>query len=338
MYYYQILSTVKLPEYFLTYSSQNPLYKGQSVLVTVRNKPVFGIIWAQVPKPDFETKEILEIVNYNFDIWQLEFMRIFAFNTFNHLNNVFEAQSHFMQSLTKANLETLKTIKKNTQKTELGFKTNFVLDIQLTLRIRTIIRTIKSSFFDLQNDHKSLQIQDKMANNPKLPNLRSCHKVTGVSKAQILILFPEKKYLTKLLSEFLALEKINPEFADFEICQYTGTATKQTKACVRDLVLERNNFQIIFGTRASLFLPFSNLLQIILVDEANSMYIQDQGGLYYDTREAVFLLAKTHNCHLDFVSTLPSLRLFGFYEQNWAQLVANYPQKPVNAAINVNIG
>jgi primosomal protein N' len=193
----------------------------------------------------------------------------------------------------------------------------------------------------LQTSQKIVNLQNNKINED--------FKIINTYKAQILILFPEKKYLDKILNEFkqkLAYQQVctsssEGEFKDNqiteEICIYTGSPTKQSKSCVRDLVLEQDNFQIIFGTRASLFLPFSNLLQIILVDEANSMYIQDQGGLYYDTREAVFLLAKTHDCPLDFVSTLPSLRLFEFYQQNWPELVANYPQKPINTTINVNI-
>ena len=74
--------------------------------------------------------------------------------------------------------------------------------------------------------------------------------------------------------------------------------------------------RLIWGTRSSLFLPFANLSSIILIDEANSFHIQEQNGLYFDTREAVFLLHRACEIDLDFVSILPSVRFQDFYKSN----------------------
>ena len=79
---------------------------------------------------------------------------------------------------------------------------------------------------------------------------------------------------------------------------------------------EKLNYKIrlTWGTRSSLFLPFANLSSIILIDEANSFHIQEQNGLYFDTREAVFLVHRACGIDLDFVSILPSVRFQNFYQ------------------------
>ena len=89
--------------------------------------------------------------------------------------------------------------------------------------------------------------------------------------------------------------------------------------------LENYKIRLFWGTRSALFLPFENLVQIILIDEANSFHIQEQNSLYFDSREAVFLLHKSANCHLDFVSKLPSVRFQTFYQQN-NKLAKNLPK------------
>ena len=73
---------------------------------------------------------------------------------------------------------------------------------------------------------------------------------------------------------------------------------------------------LFFSTRSGMFLPFKNLEKIILLDEANTMYIQEQNSLYFDTRDTVYLLAKSYECSLIYLSTLPSLRLFQNYDKD----------------------
>ena len=65
---------------------------------------------------------------------------------------------------------------------------------------------------------------------------------------------------------------------------------------------------------------------MILIDEANSFHIQEQNGLYFDSREAVFLLHKSANCHLDFVSKLPSVRFQNFYKAVSNKTISNFPK------------
>ncbi|NJS41045.1 hypothetical protein HC766_01485 [Candidatus Gracilibacteria bacterium] len=84
-------------------------------------------------------------------------------------------------------------------------------------------------------------------------------------------------------------------------------------------------FNIITGTKSSLFLPYWNLDSIIFVDEPNSYYIQDQNSLYYDARDAVFILSQAFESSLHFISRLPSIRLNSMYDKKKLEdLVNNY--------------
>ena len=71
---------------------------------------------------------------------------------------------------------------------------------------------------------------------------------------------------------------------------------------------ENSKKKVYFTTRAGLFLPYSNISAIILADESNSMHIQEQGGLYFDSRETVYLLASGFKSDLYYQSNFPSVR------------------------------
>ena len=98
---------------------------------------------------------------------------------------------------------------------------------------------------------------------------------------------------------------------------YSGSVNKKSKDCIWSLInflkQDANRVQVIFSTRSGIFIPFCNLGQIILIDEANSVYIQDQNSIYYDTRDAVFLLSSVFGSNLNFISKLPSIRLYNSY-------------------------
>jgi primosomal protein N' len=92
---------------------------------------------------------------------------------------------------------------------------------------------------------------------------------------------------------------------------------KLSKKSKKDSNLTSYNqtINLFFSTRSGMFLPFTSLEKIILLDEANTMYIQEQNSLYFDTRDTVYLLAKSYECSLIYLSTLPSLRLFQNYDK-----------------------
>ncbi|MEM1312231.1 MAG: hypothetical protein AAGF07_02090, partial [Patescibacteria group bacterium] len=136
----------------------------------------------------------------------------------------------------------------------------------------------------------------------------------------LLLIFPEKKYLEKILEEVISNHDFQSALKDkINIHMYAGDTNKKSKEAVWNLINFNNDtkkLKIVFTTRVGLFLPFVNLNNIVLVDESNSMYIQDQNSVYFDTRVAAFLLAQAYQAKLTFLSSLPSIRLYNFYPKN----------------------
>lgn len=274
-------------------------------------------------KNNFEIKEITRIFPFRISNQQIEFLQSFTTNTFNSPNDIWSSIFQPFKLLTKKQiLELEMNLYKNSKKTtsinskleeleenasnsssmkSTSVKTapiiDFVLDSDILIRIMYIIRSLHSS------DRKEIE-----------------HLKLEINK-QVLIVFPEKKYLDKLLSEFKILAKSKGLEKEIEILKYTGEVNKNSKETIWSLIenkLSNSKIkkQIIFTTRSGIFLPFKNLSDIILIDEGNSLYIQDQNSLYFDARDAIFLLHKAFLSNLTFISTLPSLRLHSFYNKD----------------------
>lgn len=76
------------------------------------------------------------------------------------------------------------------------------------------------------------------------------------------------------------------------------------------------NINIICATRSGIFLPFLNLDEIFLLEENSTFYIQEQNGLYFDTRDLLFFIHSKYRTKLTFISSLPSVRLYSFYQNH----------------------
>jgi hypothetical protein len=282
-------------------------------------------------KTDFEIKEITKIFPFKISKQQIEFLQSFTTNTFNSPNDIWSSIFQPFKLLTKKQiLELESNYNKNSKKmTSINSKfeefgessgnssstkstivktapiIDFVLDSDIFIRIMYIIRSLMCS------DTKDIEHQNSQKNK------------------QLLIIFPEKKYLDIILSKIKVLVKKEGFEKEIELLKYTGEVNKNSKETIWSMIQTSNEinleiknentepkFEIILTTRSGIFLPFSNLSQIILIDEGNSLYIQDQNSLYFDTRDAIFLLHKAFLSNLTFISTLPSLRLHNFYNKS----------------------
>jgi hypothetical protein len=384
---------------------------------------------SEVKTKKFEIKEINKILPIKLSQEQIQFLKIFSDNTFNSLNDTWDAivqpyclltQKQWKEldqiadtrfnSNTKQlvdNIDNTNTSSKEIQKAQNGTfieakkldkttedskniietpeevqitpKVEFLIDFDIIVRIMYIIRSLASI---IKEDQKALK--------------------QGINR-QLLIVFPEKKYLNKVYKSIYNEISGSKELSEIvEVLYYAGEPTKKPKECVwsmlnfekinskinlaetknqnigietnvtiteiiengssryaqddTSILNSKNSFnnkssnninqtsqnvntenetprlQIILSTRSGLFLPFTTLTDIILVDEGNSMYIQDQNSLYYDTREAIFLISKAFNANISFISPLPSIRLYNMYNKEALekQIInyANIIQKP----------
>jgi primosomal protein N' len=259
--------------------------------------------------------------------------------------------------------QTLKQIQNNENKPEKEISLKYELENNYLLRIIYLIRSLKSDQIEAKISldkppQASLRKAEKKSSSSFLEE-------SGYFTKNILIIFPEQKLLDKIYS---GLEKEFLDQENVRLFQYGNIKNKKAKDLVRNLVkptipseqtlqqvqgdkdgkvaatpqsplessqpplrkMENPVINIYCTTRSGMFLPFTSLDHIILLDEANSMYIQEQNRVYFDTREVVFLLAKAFDSDLTFLSSLPSLRFFKNYKtEDFARLIesSNYNQE-----------
>jgi primosomal protein N' len=311
MFFYQVLLEQNIPGHFLLYKSEENLTLGQLVTVSLKTKKILGIIIKQeIIKQELNSKiqkleidkikEIDKVLPYIFNSKSLVFLKLFSRNTFNSTNLVTQSLLQPLKLLTKKNWQDLQEnfifIKSNVKKEESSFKeiktsikVDFLLELNILLRIIYIIRS-----YIFKKNH-------------------------NFNQKTILLVFPEKKHLQKTVLD-LQNNLTKKELKNLEIYQYFADSSLETKKVVRELVgslcfQHSKRLRIIFCNRAGIFLPFNHLTEIVLIDEANSMHIQDQNRIYYDTRDAAYILANSYNCNLTFISSLPSIRLYNFYQK-----------------------
>jgi hypothetical protein len=381
------------------------------------NKVDNKITKSEVKVNKFEIKEINKILPIKLSREQIQFLKIFSDNTFNSLNDTWDA------IVQPYNLLTQKQWKELDQITFLNEKALSNQPLQIDPNMNTLSKENQKAqndtFIEVKNSEstaKSDVLSNKPKTAPKVEFLIDFNIIVrimyiirsltcmikedqkalkqGINR-QLLIVFPEKKYLNKVYKSIFSELSKSKELGEIvEVLYYAGEPTKKPKECVWSMLNFENkintnvtattvspqesqnvsnppdrifryaqddghiidpNFidnsirpnqtsqnvntrnqtprlQIILSTRSGLFLPFTALNDIILVDEGNSMYIQDQNSLYYDTREAIFLISKAFNANISFISTLPSIRLYNMYNKEALeqQLINNQAiaQKP----------
>jgi primosomal protein N' len=285
MNYYQIIVNKKVPYQVLTYKSKETIEIGQVVCVLLRKKLIHGLVVSSIEEGLVQTPskitEISEIVPYRFSDKQISLIKTFSFNTFNDIHNTLDAFLSPILSLNQAQTKQLRNIDKPQGESikPINKEIKYIISPHIVLRIRDIIR-----------------ISMTEAGSPKT----------------WLIIAPEKKLIDSLIPQLQTLLT-----GDVTLKTFYGDKSKSSRDTTMS-VLESTGktTNIIFGTRSSLFLPFSNLDGLILLDEANSLHIQEQNGLYFDAREIAYMLSEVFSTSLYFISRVPSIRLHGLYNSH----------------------
>ena len=118
---------------------------------------------------------------------------------------------------------------------------------------------------------------------------------------QGLILLPEIGLTDEFQKKFL-------EFFGFEAAIWHSSVTKKNKKIIWNGVAT-GKIKVLIGARSSLFLPFYNLGIIIVDEEHDQSYKQDEGVTYH-ARDMAIARAKFENIPINLVSAVPSVETF----------------------------
>jgi primosomal protein N' (replication factor Y) len=128
---------------------------------------------------------------------------------------------------------------------------------------------------------------------------------------QHLIIVPEISHLTKfdhLLSSFLK-DKIGVVTSDIKPKDFFDIWMK----------LRENRINIIIGTRRAFFLPWINIQNIFILDEAHPSHKNSEGAPRFHNRDAAHILASFHQAKIHLISHTPSIEAFSLWEEQRKQ-------------------
>jgi len=118
---------------------------------------------------------------------------------------------------------------------------------------------------------------------------------------QALILLPEIALTNQFSRRF-------KEFFGAEPAIWHSGATKKNKSIIWKGITE-GKIKIIIGTRSSLFLPFKNL-GIIIVDEEHDVSYKQDEGVSYNARDMAIARASLENIPINLVTSIPSVETY----------------------------
>ena len=118
---------------------------------------------------------------------------------------------------------------------------------------------------------------------------------------QALILLPEIALTVQFLERFSARFGVRP--AEW----HSDLSPREKRRTYRAVM--RGEVQVLVGARSSLFLPFTNL-GLIVVDEEHEQAFKQQDGAIYHARDMAVVRARIEKCPLVLSSATPSLESF----------------------------
>lgn len=116
--------------------------------------------------------------------------------------------------------------------------------------------------------------------------------------AQVLVLLPEIALTQAAMSRFKARFGVEP------VEWHSAIAQKARRRAFREIAAGRA--RLIVGARSALFLPYPNL-RLIVVDEEHDPSFKQEEGVIYQARDLAVARAKLGNCAVILASATPSL-------------------------------
>ena len=280
----------KIFDFPFTYESENleSLKSGDFVKAPFGSSEIIGVVWPNEQKTEkkFKIKKITKKIN----VKNLNSSMIKFITWFSKYNLVPLGMSLKMCLLNKNVVE--KNFDKEFNKFKIKSNNKFVLNIE---------------------QKKSLAFIRSIGNNYNVTVLEG---VTGSGKT--LVYFERIKDLIKkgfqaliLLPEIALTNQFSRRFKEFygvEPAIWHSGTTKKNKSIIWKGISE-GKIKIVIGARSSLFLPFKNLGIIIVDEEHDSSYKQDE-GISYHARDMAITRASLENIPINLVTSIPSIETY----------------------------
>ena len=174
--------------------------------------------------------------------------------------------------------------------------------------------TIQKNFFELTNEQK------KILNEINISNQKfNVHVLQGTTGSGKTIVYFEalKKILEKGFQGLIMLPEIGLtnqfekkfiEFFGFKPAIWHSGITKKNKEIIWSGIIN-GEIKVVIGARSSLFLPFKKLGLIIVDEEHDQSYKQDE-GVIYNARDMAISRASFENIPINLITAVPSVETY----------------------------
>ena len=284
---------VLLPNIFgypFTYNSKKKLDIGQYVKVPFGKAQMTGLIWHKFQedtKKKFQIKNILEEINTpKLNVKTLKFLEWFS--EYNMVPLGMSLKLHLLSNEAVGEFD---------KKFYEHFLSNKIpKDFRFTQEQKESIKKMESKTAGFRVH----LLQGTTGSGKTLVYFNSV--MEKVKKGlQALILLPE----IGLTFEF---EKKFEEFFGFNPAIWHSGISKKNKKIIWS-GLATGKIKVVIGARSSLFLPFKNLGEIIVDEEHDQSFKQDE-GVIYNARDMAIARAKFENIPINLISAVPSIETY----------------------------
>ena len=284
---------ILLPNIFnypFTYESDIKLKIGDFVEVPFGKSKIIGVVWDNFEKNSNKSFKIRKIIR-KLEIPNLKKKTLEFLNWFSEYNLVPKGMA------LKLVLLSGKAIEKLDKK----------FDPELNNKN-------KKFFFELTNEQK------KTLNEINISNQKfNVHVLQGTTGSGKTIVYFEalKKILEKGFQGLIMLPEIGLtnqfekkfiEFFNFKPAIWHSGITKKNKEIIWSGIIN-NEIDVVIGARSSLFLPFKNLGLIVVDEEHDQSYKQDE-GIIYNARDMAISRASFENIPVNLITAVPSLETY----------------------------
>ncbi len=311
---------VLLPKIFnfpFTYNSETENKIGNLVEVPFGSKNEIGVIWKTnytTPK-NIKIKDIKKKTEYSIDKKLVDFIEWFSSYNMVPIGLVLKMAIGGSDKFVKSNDKFTK-LKKTKKKL-------FKLNSEQTKALK---------FLEKENTFKVSVLQGTTGSGKTLVYFERIKKIIQ-KKGQALVLLPEIFLTNDFKSRF-------EDFFGFEPAIWHSKITpKQKRIIWKGLI--KNKIKILVGARSALLLPFKKLGIIIVDEEHDTSYKQDE-GVIYNARDMAISRANFENIPIHLVSSVPSIETFNNIRKKKYRHIKiqkrfeNYPL-PETKVINLNL-
>jgi len=252
---------------------------GDFVLVPFKDKIVTGCIWENKSKlkkklPKKKIRNIEKKLNFSpLNKQNRDFIDWVSNYTMNNLGSTLKLCLSIKQIFKKKKIEKIKDQSLN-------------LSSDKFLLTKEQLNAKKYIFQKIDNKKFSTVVIDGVAGSGKTEVYFEAINKCLMEKKQILVLLPEISMTTQWLDRFKKKFKANPLLWHSDI-------KGSEKIKIWKSILE-DNVNIVVGARSSLFLPFKNL-GLIIIDEEHDQSFKQEEGIIYNARDMAVVRAKISN-------------------------------------------